>query len=249
MKTYMADLHIHTCLSPCGSLRMSPRAIVDAALIRGLDLIAITDHNTCAMAPVVGRLARSKGLCFLYGIEVQTQEEVHLLAYFDNPSSCTAFSDEIYPFLPDVPNDPAYFGVQVVVDADEEIVRVEPKLLLNSVTLSLEEVVARVVARGGLAVPAHADRAGFGIIYQLGFIPPELEFSIIELDGDDIPAGCERYAVLHSSDAHYPWEIGRRTSLLTLEKVSVDELRCAAAGVNGRSIEPISVEGESHERY
>lgn len=233
----MADLHIHTCLSPCGDLRMSPRVIVETALAQGLDLISVTDHNTCGMAGTVGDLARENGLSFLYGIEVQTQEEVHLLAYFDDLDSCTAFSAEIYPFLPDVPNDPVHFGDQVVVDATDEIIRVEPRLLLNSVTLSLEEVVARVRNRGGLAVPAHVDRTGFGIMYQLGFIPPGLGFSIIELDGDEIPPGCEKYAVLHSSDAHYPEEIGRRTSLLTLERVSVEELRRAAVGVGGRSIE------------
>jgi len=232
----MADLHIHTCLSPCGSLRMSPRVIVEKAVTRGLDLIAVTDHNTCAMGEAVARLAREHGLSFLYGIELQSREEVHLLAYFDDARSCTAFSEEIYRFLPDVPNAPDHFGDQVVVDADDTIVRIEPRLLLNSLSLTLEELVARVRACGGLAVPAHADREGFGIIYQLGFIPPELRFSIIELDGDEIPPGCAGYAVLHSSDAHYPDEIGRRVTLLVMDQVGVEEFRRAAAGKGGRTI-------------
>lgn len=232
----MADLHIHTCLSPCGSLRMSPQVIVEEAVTRGLGLIAVTDHNTCAMGEAVARLARKRGLSFLYGIELQSQEEVHVLAYFDDARTCTAFSEEVYRFLPDVPNVPEHFGDQVVVDADETIVRIEPRLLLNSLSLTLDELVARVRACGGLAVPAHVDREGFGIIYQLGFIPSELQFSLIELDGDEIPPGCEGYAVLRSSDAHYPEEIGRRVTLLALEEVSVEELRRAAAGEGGRTI-------------
>ncbi len=222
---------------------MSPRVIVEEAIARGLDLIAVTDHNTCAMGETVARLAREHGLCFLYGIELQSQEEVHLLAYFDDARSCTSFSEEVYRFLPDVPNAPGHFGDQVVVDADETIVRVEPKLLLNSLSLTLDELVAWVRAWGGLAVPAHADREGFGIIYQLGFIPSELRFPIIELDEDEIPPGCEGYAVLRSSDAHYPEEIGRRSTLLSLERVSVEELRRAAAGEGGRSI---LRQGEQH---
>ncbi len=232
----MADLHIHSCLSPCGSLRMSPRTIVETAIARGLDLIAITDHNTCAMADTVARLARKTGLSFLYGLEIQTREEVHLLAYFDDASTCTAFSDDIYCYLPDTPNIPEYFGDQVIVDESEEIIRIEPRLLLNSVALTLEELVKRIRDRGGIAVPAHVDREGFGIIYQLGFIPQQPDFSIIELDGDEIPPGCAGYAIIHSSDAHYPEDIGTRTTLFTMEEASVSEILRAAAGEGGRSI-------------
>jgi len=139
VRSYVADLHIHSCLSPCGSLRMSPRAIVDAAVESGVDLIALTDHNTCAMGPIVAHTAEKAGLAFMYGIELQTSEEVHLLAYFDDGEACRALSEEVYAHLPDVKNDPRYFGDQVVVDEQENIVRTEEKLLLNSITLSLEE--------------------------------------------------------------------------------------------------------------
>lgn len=236
MRSYVADLHIHTCLSPCGNLRMSPRTIVAAAQERGLDLIAITDHNTCAMAKTVASVAREAGLSFLYGIEVQTREDVHVLGYFDDSRACASFSERIYDQLPDRPNDPRHFGDQVVVDADETIVRFEPRLLLNATRLSLEEVVAGIEESGGLAVPAHVDRRTFGLLGQLGLPPQELSFPIIEVAGDEVPEGFPGAAVLRSSDAHDPEAIGRRTSVLTMQAVSVDELRLAASETGGRSI-------------
>jgi len=209
VRSYVADLHIHSCLSPCGSLRMSPRAIVDAAVESGVDLIALTDHNTCAMGPIVAHTAEKAGLAFLYGIELQTSEEVHLLAYFDDGEACRALSEEVYAHLPDVKNDPRYFGDQVVVDEQENIVRTEEKLLLNSITLSLEE-----------------------------FFPETVAFPIVEVWGATIPNECGKRAVFRSSDAHEPEQIGRRTTVLTMERASVEEILLAAGRVGGRSIRP-----------
>ena len=236
MRSYVADLHIHSCLSPCGSLRMSPRAIVNAAVECGIDLIALTDHNTCAMGPIVAHTAERAGLAFLYGIEVQTREEVHLLAYFDDCVACRALSEEIYAYLPDVKNNPEYFGDQVVVDEQENIIRTEERLLLNSITLSLEDVTERVRAHGGLPVPAHIDRGAFSLLGQLGFFPDTTAFPIVEVWGTMVPSECERMAIFRSSDAHEPEQIGRRTTVLTVERVSVEEILLAAAGVDGRSI-------------
>jgi hypothetical protein len=215
---------------------MAPQAIVDTALSRGLNLIAITDHNTCAMGEVVARVAEREGLSFLYGIELQTQEEVHLLAYFNDAASCSSFSEEIYAFLPDRPNDPEYFGDQVVVDEEETIVRFEHKLLLNSINLSLEETTTRIRARGGLAVPAHVDRRAFGLIEQLGFFPEGLSFPLVEVVGEEIPPECGNAVVLRSSDAHDLEQIGRRITVFTMQEVSVEEILLAAASVGGRSI-------------
>lgn len=153
MRSYVADLHTHSCLSPCGSLRMSSQAIVNAAVDRGIDLIALTDHNTCAMGSIVAHVAEKRRLAFLFGIELQTREEVHLLAYFNDAATCNALSEEVYAYLPDIRNDPEYFGDRVVVNEEENIIRIEEKFLLNSITLSLEEVTQRVRAHGGLPSP------------------------------------------------------------------------------------------------
>jgi len=215
---------------------MSPQAIVNAAVNRGIDLIALTDHNTCAMGPIVAHTAERAGLAFLYGIEIQTREEVHLLAYFNDGEACRALSEEIYAYLPDMANDPEYFGDQVIVDEEENIIRTEERLLLNSITLSLEDVTQRVRAHGGLPVPAHVDRTAFGLLGQLGFFPETIAFPIVEVWGAMVPNECAQRAILRSSDAHEPEQIGRRTTVLTMERVNVEEILLAAGGVDGRSI-------------
>ena len=238
MRRFVADLHIHTCLSPCGGLDMAPRAIVAAALNKGLDLIAITDHNTCAMAETVARVANAHGLAFLYGIEFQTAEEVHVLGYFDDAAHCRAAAAEAYSHLPDRRNDPLVFGDQVIVDEDETILVFEPKLLVNSLSLDIEHVFHLIRNHGGLPVPAHVDREAFGIIAQLGFIPDNLQPALVEVAGKTVPCSLGDVAVLRSSDAHSLDEIGQRTTTIVLESISVRELRWAAAGIDGRMILP-----------
>jgi len=215
---------------------MSPRAIADAAAQQGLDLIAITDHNTASMTDVVAEAAAERGIRFLHGVEVQTREEVHVLAYFDRSEACQAFAEEIYRLLPDRPNDPRAFGDQPIVDLDENILRFEPRLLLNSVDLSFEDTVERILEHEGLAVPAHIDRSVFGLIEQLGFLPEGMSFPLVEVVGDVMPMGFDRGARLCSSDAHDLDQIGRRSTEFVMEAVSLKEIRRAAAGIDGRSV-------------
>ena len=237
MKAYRADLHIHSCLSPCGQLTMSPHAIVDAALAVGLDLIAVTDHNTAAMTPAIAQVAREKGLAYLYGLELQTREDVHLLAYFDDEATCLAFSDEIYALLPDGYEDPYGLGEQIQVDAEENILRYEPRFLVNGLDLSLVNAVRRIDELGGLAVPAHIDREFFGVLSQMGELPEEVDFPIVEVCGECIPETCGDAAVLRTSDAHFVEAIGQRVTCITVEDLTIAELRKAAAGIGGRSIQ------------
>ena len=236
MRAYVADLHIHTCLSPCGELSMSPRAIVSAAVSRGLDLIAVADHNTMGMADIVAREASKQGLLFLYGMELQTQEEVHLLAYFDDAAAAHEFAARIYERLPKRENVPESFGDQVAVDEDERIVYVERRLLLNSLDLEFEVAAEWIAAAGGLAVPAHIDRTPYGLIAQLGFFPEGMSFPLVEADGASLPSACRGSALLWGSDAHVPSAVGRRVTVFQIESPTVAELRLAAAHVGGRSL-------------
>ena len=215
---------------------MSPRAIVNAALAAGLDLIAVTDHNTAAMTPVVAHVARDKHLAYLYGLELHTREDVHLLAYFDDEATCLAFSDEIYALLPDGYEDPYGLGEQIQVDAEENILRYEPKFLVNGLDLSFSDATRRINERGGLAVPAHIDREFFGALSQIGKLPEGLEFPIIEVRGESIPEICGDAAILRTSDAHFLNGIGTRVTYITVEELTISELRKAAASIGGRSI-------------
>jgi 3',5'-nucleoside bisphosphate phosphatase len=216
---------------------MTPCGIVDAALSAGLDLIAVTDHNTAKMTPVVGRVARERGLGFLYGIELQTREDVHLLAYFDDEEVCTAFSDEVYALLPDSTEDPYGLGEQIAVDAEGTIFWREKRFLVNGLDLSFREAVNRVQQLGGLAVPAHVDREFFSVTSQLGGLPEGLGFPMIEVREAAIPAFCDGAVVLRTSDAHRPSDIGARVTRITFEAPSIEELRLAASGAGGRSVQ------------
>jgi len=232
----VADLHIHTCLSPCGELTMSPRRIVEEALRRSITWIAVADHNTASMTDAVAQAAAESGIEFLYGIELQTREEVHLLAYFDTSQACHRFADAIYPLLPDRRNEPAYFGDQVCVDVDETILGVERKLLINSLDLGFEQAVDRVREYGGLPVPAHADREAFGLIAQLGFVPEDVRFDVVETVSGRLPEGFGDAAAMCSSDAHTPEDIGRRTTRFHVEACTIEEVILAARGLHGRSM-------------
>lgn len=121
MKQYLADLHIHTCLSPCGSLEMSPSEIVRRSLAKGLDAIAITDHNTTLQCPEIQSLGERFGLRVFAGVEVTTREEAHCLVYFPTDESRKRFQRYLEEHLPPIPNDPERFGDQVWVNAENEI--------------------------------------------------------------------------------------------------------------------------------
>jgi hypothetical protein len=215
---------------------MTPHAIVAAALAVGLHLIAVTDHNTAAMTPIVAQVARDAGLDFLYGLELQTREDVHLLAYFDDEATCVAFSDEVYALLPGGYEDPYGLGRQVQVDAEGNILGYEQKFLVNGLDLSFAHAVRRINELGGLAVPAHIDREFFGALSQMGGLPEGLDFPIIEVRGEHIPDICGDAAILRSSDAHILHAIGERVTHITVEALTIDELRKAAADIDGRSI-------------
>jgi PHP family Zn ribbon phosphoesterase len=164
LREYRADLHIHTCLSPCASLDLSPQRIVERAKAERLDIIAITDHNTAKNVQAVMELGEREGLKVIPGMEVQTREEIHLLSLFPGGSSITFWDEEVYQHLPDVKNDPEFFGDQPVVDFEGNILHFEERLLINSLDLSLEEVKHRVEVKGGLIVPSHFDKGSFSLI-------------------------------------------------------------------------------------
>ena len=167
MKEYRVDLHLHTCLSPCGSLEMSPQRIVETALERGLDAIAVTDHNSTLQCPEIQALGEERGLMVFAGAEVTTREEAHCVALFADDRTRAAFQMYLDDYLPPVPNDPERFGDQVWVNARNEIVGEAPYLLISALDRSVEQIAAVVHRLGGLFIAAHVERPSFSLISQL----------------------------------------------------------------------------------
>ncbi|RKX92897.1 MAG: histidinol-phosphatase [Spirochaetes bacterium] len=238
---FKTDLHIHSTLSPCGSLGSSPQKIVAEAARKELDIIAVSDHNSTRNLPAFKKAADGKVIP-LFGIEVQTISETHILVIFDKLDAAMSFGDIIFNNLPETPNNPEYFGDQVVVDENETILDFEERLLLQSVSLNVEEVCLKVHSLGGLAFPAHIDRDSFSILSQLGYIPENLPIDGIEISsglsikeaGERFPEYFARYPVIRNSDAHYIQDIGSFFTFFEMEEPSLSEIKQALLESNGR---------------
>lgn len=241
MHTFVAELHVHTVLSPCAEVEMIPPLIVQAALERGIHLIAVTDHNASANVAAVQRAAIGTALHVLPGMEVQTQEEVHLLCLFDTLGQLAAWQTCVDQALPPLRNNPAYFGEQFVVDETGDFIRREEQLLLTSAGLSLTAAFHQVTALGGLAIPAHVDRKANGLLAVLGFVPLDLPFAALEISRRLTPqqarlayAQLQAYPLVQSGDVHRLDEyLGANE--FRLQAPTIAELRHALQGTAGRS--------------
>lgn len=236
MNLYRADLHIHTCLSPCGSLDMSPTVIVETAVARGLDIIAITDHNTTLQCPEIQALGAEAGLTVIAGAEVCTREEAHCLALFGSEEARAAFQEYLDRHLPPVPNDPERFGDQVWVNRHDEIQGEAPWLLLSALDQSVNQVADVVKKLDGLFVAAHVERPSFSLLSQLGFIDPSLPLDAIEYSDASRFARLlaeqkylSGYTSYPASDAHYPEQIGSKPCLIQASAPLFDNIRKAYA--------------------
>jgi 3',5'-nucleoside bisphosphate phosphatase len=243
MQWFMADMHIHTVLSPCGSLEMAPERIVDAALKKGLDLIAITDHNSTRQCREIMDIGLEKGLHVIGGAEVNTREEVHCIALFENCEMLDDFQVYLDKWLPDIPNSAQFFGHQVWVNRKEEILGEEKRLLWSALKQGIDEVAAKVESLNGLFFPAHIDRAVNGILRQLGFVPEGLKINALEVLSDKLTNDpvfgelSKQHTLICNSDAHTLEQIGQRYTRLFMENMSFNELKLAFANKDGRRAE------------
>lgn len=172
---------MHTVLSPCAELEMIPPLIVQTALDKGVQVLAITDHNASSNVEAVIEAAQGTDLVILPGIEVQTKEDIHTVCIFDSLDQLFALQKTIDNRLPDLPNDPDHLGVQLIVDENGDFKGFENRLLLTSIDLSLTDLYGEVMRNEGLFIPAHVDREAFGMIRTLGFIPTDIDIQIVEI--------------------------------------------------------------------
>jgi len=242
LRWFRTDLHIHTCLSPCGDLSMVPSVIVKEAVRKDLDAIGICDHNAMENVPAVRKAAEQKDVAVLGGMEVTSAEEVHVLALFDDLEKLLELQKEVYDNLHGVSDERA-FGQQVIVNENDEVVDVNERLLIGATELTLETIVETIRSLSGLAIASHVDRQSFGIIGQLGFIPEGLPLDALELSGRISPdkASCvlpqgSGFPLVTFSDAHWPEDIGKRCTSFLLHQVRAEEIRNALLGRGGRRV-------------
>lgn len=237
----MLDTHVHTCLSPCGDLDMHPAAVVRAAREAGVDALAVCDHNTAGNVAATVRAGRAAGVVVVPGLEIASEEEAHIVALLPDVDAAERLQARVYGVLPGL-NDERAFGPQVLVNEDGEVLGFDEHLLIGATGWSVEQVVEAIHGEGGLAVAAHVDRERFGMVGQLGLIPPALPLDAIEVSSRlslaDARAryGGARWPILTGSDAHAPTDVGRAVTFMLLERPTLDEIRRAFANADGRTV-------------
>ena len=172
------DLHIHSCLSPCGDDDATPGSIAGLASLIGLDVIALTDHNTCKNCPAFLAAAEAYGVTALPGMELTTAEEIHVLFYFNRLEDALAFDRYVEPRILPIPNRPEYFGNQLLMNEEDEPAGTFGTLLISATDISFDDTFALARRFHGVAVPAHIDKSTTSLISQLGMIPPWSTFRL-----------------------------------------------------------------------
>ncbi|WP_432664219.1 PHP domain-containing protein [Wukongibacter baidiensis] len=225
------DLHIHTALSPCGDNDMSPMNIINMSIIKGLDVIAITDHNSVKNCIPCLEAAKGNDIIVIPGMEIQTKEEVHLICLFRNIESALQFGEIVDKLIPDVPNKPDFFGEQLVFDVDGNTACKESRLLVSSVNMSIDKVFSTVSELNGVVIPAHVDKRNFSVISNLGFVPFNLDIKIIEFSKkcnreDFISKNkyLEKYKIIVNSDAHYLGDISEPVNYMEVDAKDIDSV-------------------------
>jgi predicted metal-dependent phosphoesterase TrpH len=238
-----ADLHVHTCLSPCGESEMTPRNIVRTCLEKKLDIIAICDHNSAENVNAVRKAAEGFELAVLAGIEITSAEEVHVLALFGDEEKVLVMQEYVYQHLLPGDNDENLFGSQVVCNEHDEVKTKVKKLLIGGTAIPVDQLIDRIHSIGGLSIASHIDRESYSLLSQLGMIPDDLKLDALEVSKNKTVdmirkevAGTERFPLVTSSDAHRLEEIGQVSATLLLEKPTLDEIRMAFLGLHGRKI-------------
>lgn len=228
---FAVDLHIHSSLSPCSDNDMTPNNIVNMAVLKGLDIIAVTDHNTINNFEAVSECAKDKNLTVVPGMEIETREEVHLLCLFPDLEAALKVQNVVNNKLPKIKNREDIFGQQIVMDENDNIKGYEEHLLLTAVNLSVQDVYCAVRTVQGVVIPAHVDRQSYSILSNLGAVPEELDIKYLEVSkscslNDYISKNPQlaKYKFIRSSDAHTLGDILERENFIELEENSINVL-------------------------
>lgn len=232
------DLHIHSCLSPCGDDDMTPANIAGMAAVKGLDVIALTDHNSCRNCPAAMYHGERYGVTVIPGMELTTQEEVHVICLFPALENALAFDALVYEKLMPFPNREDIFGKQQIMDQEDRVIGTVESLLINATSISFDDVFPLAAAYGGIAYPAHVDKASNSLLSNLGFVPPGSSFACAEFhDFKNLHRiqkehpyfkGCRAVCC---SDAHYLWDIAEPDYQIWAESQKAADVLAALSSV------------------
>lgn len=241
MTRYYYDLHVHSCLSPCGDDDMTPNNIAGMAALKGLNIVALTDHNTTKNCPAFFEACKRQGIIPIAGMELSTAEDIHLVCLFERLEDAMRFGEEVRGHLMPIKNRPEIFGKQNILNSDDEIIGEEDILLISATDLALEDAIALAKNFGAHVHPAHIDRESNGMVAILGDVPSEYGFKVFELREADsigkLSAVVEELSpkrVLVCSDAHYLWDINE-----ALNSILIDDEPYSSALVRKRFFEKL----------
>lgn len=243
LRSLRVDLHIHTVASPCAEIEMLPSLVVERAFSLGIDCIAITDHNTAENVAAVQRCAQGKHIAVIPGMEVQTREEAHVLCLFDTLTQVLTWQEMVYAALPPIKNREDVFGAQLVVDENDQFVRMIDRMLLVATSLSVNQVVDKVTRLGGIVIAAHVDRQAYSLLAVLGFIPEDLGLAGLEISRANRISEARRkfpllgnWPLVTNSDAHRLSEMQAGMQMRVAD-TRVQELEFAIGNQLGRSVQ------------
>ncbi len=217
MNAFAVDLHIHSCLSPCGEEDMTPCNIAGMGYLNGLKIMALTDHNTAKNCPAFFAACRAYGIVPVPGMELTTAEDVHMVCLFPELETALAFDEAVMDRRMKIPNKPAIFGEQVIMGEEDVPIGNDPWFLPAATSLTLEEGAELVRSMGGVCYPAHIDREANGLLAILGFFPEKPVFTLAEVHDEDKRELAGGRRILVSSDAHRLWEISDGSFCVHLE--------------------------------
>lgn len=224
MKCYY-DFHIHSCLSPCADMDMTPHSIAGMSYINGLNAIAVADHNTARNVRAVTNAAQQYGITVVPAIEAESAESIHLLCLFPSVEAAEDMGELLEKNLPPIKNRPDIFGEQVIMNECDEKQGEIDVLLINATMLSVEEIKTETEKRGGVCIAAHIDREKNGIVAILGCVPKDLSFRALELskNATDFEKDAQ-YKYISDSDAHNLTDIAEKSSFLEVEEITIGEI-------------------------